>query len=173
MASHDSSVLDSDIGSRTGPRLSLHALIFGINEYASREICDLKGAVPDAMAIKAYLEKDLGALPSQIRLLRDAEATRSGIIQAFHDLITNQSIRRDDPILIFFAGHGGEADAPNGWVAGDPKIQMLIPHDFNTLVDGRVVHGIPIRRTIGTLLSRVAHKWGDNIVRLCKLYTNA
>jgi Caspase domain len=137
----------------------------GINVYTSPKIDNLQGAVKDALNVKDYLEKYLGVPTSQIRLLLDAEATRSAIIGAFNDLIADQRIHRGSPILIYYAGHGGEADAPKNWEAGDAKIQMLIPHDFHADINGQVIYGIP-DRTIGTLLSRVAEKWGDNIVCL-------
>jgi hypothetical protein len=158
-------VASVELASSTGPSLPFAALLIGINKYASSEIYDLDGAVPDALAFKKYLEDDLGVPASRIRLLLDAEATRSAIIQEFDNLIADQRINRGDPILIFYAGHGGEVTAPKGWQAGDPKIQMLIPHDYRSDVDGRGIYGIP-DRTIGTLLSRVAEKCGDNIVCL-------
>ena len=145
-----------------------YAIIIGINEYASPLVKNLKGAVRDALSVKQYLEEDLGVPESQIRLLHNAEATRAAIIQEFKNLMADRHIHRGDPILIFYAGYGGEADAPKGWEAGDAKIQMLIPHDFRTTVDGREVYGIP-DRTIGALLSRVAQKWDDNIVCLAKM----
>jgi Caspase domain len=128
---------------------------------------NLRGATLDALAVQMYLEEQLGVPVSQIRLLRDKEATRSAIIQELNNFVTDQRIHHGDPILIFYAGHGGEITVPKGWEAGDAKIQMLIPHDFDTNVDGRVTHGIP-DRTIGTLLSYVAEKRGDNIVCLSK-----
>jgi Caspase domain len=151
------------VGTAGSEQPHFFALIIGINEYVSDDIYNLKGAVPDALDIKKYLEKYLGVPESQIRLLLDEEATRSAIIQEFVSLMADERIHRGDPILIFYAGHGGEADAPKGWEAGDAKIQMLIPHDFHDNVDGQVTFGIP-DRTIGTLLSRLAEKWGDNIV---------
>jgi len=147
------------------PSFRLFAIIIGINEYAFPVVCpSLKGAVRDALAIKAYLEGHLGVPQSQIRLLLDAAATKSAIIQEFDNLVADQRIQRDDPILIFYAGHGGEVSPRPKWhwEAGDTKTQMLIPHDFGTEINGRVVYGI-LDRTIGTLLSRVAEKCGDNI----------
>jgi Caspase domain len=148
---------------------SFFALIIGINEYGSSMIPNLKGAVPDALAVKTYLEEHLGVPVSQIHLLCNAEATRSAIIQALNNFVSDQRIHHGDPILIFYAGHGGEVGAPKGWEAGEAKIQMLIPHDFGPNADGLVTHGIPAR-TIGTLLSYAAEKCGDNIVCLPKLY---
>ena len=125
----------------------------------------MEGAVADVLAFKQYLEEDLGVQPSRIRLLLDADATRSAIIQEFTNLTTDRRINHGDPIFIFYAGHGGEVDKPKGWKAGDPKVQMLIPHDYRPDINGRGVYGIP-DRTIGSLLSRVAEKCGDNIVRM-------
>jgi hypothetical protein len=159
----DVGILGTDASSSTG--LSpFFALIIGIDEYASPEVRNLEGAVPDALSVKRYLEEDLGVMASQIRLLCNAEATRGAIIQEFNNLIADQRIHRGDPILIYYAGHGGEVDAPEGWEAGDVKIQMLIPHDFRSNVDGQGTYGIP-DRTISTLLSHIAGKCGDNIVR--------
>jgi hypothetical protein len=126
-------------------------------------VTTLKGAVPDANAVQEYLENHLGVPSSHILNLRDAEATRSAIIQALLDLKNDTRIQTGDPILIFYAGHGGETDAPTAWGTGGSKIQMLIPHDFLTVVDGSEVYGIP-DRTIGALLDRLAKFKGDNIV---------
>ena len=151
---------------RTRPQ-PFYALIIGISEYASPSVNNLKSAVRDALSVKQYLEEDLGVPKSHIRLLFNAEATRAGIIQEFKNLVADRRIHRGDPILIFYAGHGGEVGAPKGWEAGNAKIQMLIPHDFRTTVGGREIYGIP-DRTIGTLLSRIAEKWDDNIVCMAK-----
>jgi hypothetical protein len=174
---------DTDLGSSSEPMSipgtlsdnpappSLFALIIGINEYASRSVFNLEGAVPDALAVKTYLEQYLGVPGSHIRLLCNGDATRRAIIQGFGDFTVDQRIQRGDPILIFYAGYGGEVDPPKGWKAGNAKVQMLIPHDFDSDIDGQVIYGIP-HRTISTLLSRVAEKCGDNIVRLPQLYNN-
>jgi Caspase domain len=100
---------------------------------------------------------------SQIHNLRDAEATRAAIIGAFCDLRNDSRIQNGDPILIYFAGHGGECDVPAGWAAGGSKIQMLIPYDFGTEINNCNVHGIP-DRTVAALLDRLAKEKGDNIV---------
>jgi len=148
-------------GANTRPP-SLFALIIGINKYASPNIRDLKGAVPDALAVKTYLEADLGVPASQIRILCDAEATREAVIREFNNLVVDHRIHRGDPIFIYYAGYGSEADAPKEWAADGTKIQMLVPHDLRTSADGRGTYGIP-DRTIGTILSLVSEKRGDNI----------
>lgn len=151
-----------DRSARTPP---LFALIIGINKYKYSPHLQLRGAVPDAEAVKGYLEETLGVLPSQIKTLYDTQATRAAIIQELHAFQTDHRIQRGNPIFIFFAGHGTTGAAPAGWEAGGARIQMLVPHDYLCENDGHIVHGIP-DRTIGSLLEQIAKAKGDNIVRL-------
>jgi hypothetical protein len=110
------------------------------------------------------LEDSLKVEKSRITNLRDAQATRDQIISELKALTTNPYIRTGDPILIYYAGHGGETTPPAGWEAGgaDSKTQMLIPQNY----DGQTVQGIP-DRTMSVLLERLAREKGDNIVRMC------
>ena len=124
------------------------------------------GAVPDADAVRDYLQKRLGVPSSQIRNLRDSEATRAAIIDGIEAFSLNDEIKEGDPILIYYAGHGGSADIPKGWEIGSTdKIELLIPYDHSSsLKDRNPKHGIP-DRTLGVLLSQLAIEKGDNIVR--------
>ena len=150
---------------RPPPRL--FALIIGINKYESPNITNLLGAVPDADAVRDFLQKQLGVPSSQIRNLRDSGATRAAIIDGIEAFSLNEEIKKGDPILIYYAGHGGSADTPTGWESGGTgKIELLIPYDHSSsLEDGNPKHGIP-DRTLGVLLSQLAIEKGDNIVRL-------
>ena len=149
---------------RPSPRL--FALIIGINKYESPNIPTLLGAVPDAEAMRGFLQKHLGVPSAQIRNLRDSEATRAAIINAIEAFSRKDEIKKGDPILIYYAGHGGSADRPKTWGAGSTdKIELLVPYDFSSsLKDGNPMVGIPDRILEG-LLSRLAKKKGDNIVR--------
>ena len=111
----------------------LFALIIGINAYQKQP--HLRGAVADANAFKNYLTTSLGVDESRIISLIDQEATRAKIIEKFDFLSKTEAIQRDyDPIVIFFAGHGGDALSPPGWEAGGPgaRTQFLIAHDSST-----------------------------------------
>jgi hypothetical protein len=143
----------------------LFALIIGINNYESHKIPNLEGAVPDADAVRDYLQKQLGVPSNQIRNLRDSGATRAAIIDGIKAFSFNNKIKEGDPILIYYAGHGGSAGTPKGWEVGSTnKIELLIPYDYSSsLEDGDPKHGIP-DRTLGALLSQLADKKGDNIV---------
>ena len=144
----------------------LFALIIGINKYESPNIPNLLGAVPDADAMRGYLQRHLGVPSSQIRILRDSEATRTAIIDEIEAFSFDDEIKVGDPILIYYAGHGGWAETPKGWEVGSSgRIELLIPYDqSSSLEDPNPKHGIP-DRTLGALLSHLADKKGDNIVR--------
>ncbi|KZP15819.1 hypothetical protein FIBSPDRAFT_912396 [Athelia psychrophila] len=145
----------------SGSTTPLHALVIGINKYAN--IKQLKGCVADADAVEEFLRNELKVPQSQITSLRDAKASRSAMVQAFRDLANHPDIKMDDPILIFFAGHGSELAAPQGWEAGglDSKIQGLIPQDYDSR-NLPLVHVIP-DRTVGALINEMSRKKGNNI----------
>ena len=88
----------------TVPRL--FALVIGINGYKELRPT-LSGAVADADATIEYLSSKTSA--SRIIILKDEQATRKAIIEAFKFLNRSKDIEKNDPIVIYFAGHGGEA----------------------------------------------------------------
>jgi hypothetical protein len=155
---------------------SLFALLIGINKYESTDIHNLDGAVPDVQAMKTYLKTKLGVPSSNIKTLLDEHATRDAIINSLRALKANDKIKSvpspqqsGDAILIFYAGHGGTAEAPDGWEASGPTIQVLVAYDSETVRDGHTIKGIP-DRTIGVLLEEIAEVKGDNIVCLFYAY---
>lgn len=144
--------------------MSLHALVIGINSYASPTLRNLHGAVADAEAFLTYLTRYLNVPRSQITNLRDAMATRKNIIDAIDNLMKNDNVKHGDSIVIFFAGHGTTMRAPAGWETENNMIQCIAPYDYR--VDGRrKVHAIA-DRTLGGLLHNLADAKGNNIVRL-------
>jgi hypothetical protein len=147
----------------------LHALVIGIDHFASRKIKDLHGAVADADAVDVYLRTNLRTPAAQIVNLRNADATRARILAELRALATNPAIQRGDPVVIYFAAHGASALAPRSWHTSDGRIQLIVPHDCH-MPDPET--GLPILpipdRTLGALLDRIAHSEkgkGDNIVR--------
>ncbi|KZV70057.1 hypothetical protein PENSPDRAFT_607783 [Peniophora sp. CONT] len=102
-----------------------------------------------------YLRKDLHVPGEQIVNLRNKFATRSAIIREIYALAKNPSIRKDDPILIFYAGHGTSAQTPDGWETGREKISALVPYDTYGVDEHGPILPIP-DRTIGGLLHEIA-----------------
>lgn len=146
-------------------------LVIGINEYQSQAYPNLTAAVADADRFDRYLKTGLGADPENIINLRDRDATRQAIIDAFVSLTNNPKINKDDPIVIYFAGHGGRVKKPKSWSdwpTTSPQIEILCPTDMGG--DGSLegaqpsaVTGIP-DRTIAKLLHDLSQAKGDNIV---------
>ena len=116
--------------------------------------------------MRDYLQEYLGVPSNQIRNLRDREATRAAIIAEIEAFSLNHEIKEGNPILIYYAGHGGSADTPKGWEVGSTgKIELLVPYDHSSLLeDANPKHGIP-DRTLKALLSQLAMEKGNNIVR--------
>jgi hypothetical protein len=159
------------VASKAPPPPPLFALIIGIDHYTEESGFDkLEGAVRDADSIRNWLIKDFKVPPSHIQDLRNSAASRKAIIRALQDLSTDPRIKRDDPILIYYAGHGTEAPAPKQWRCDSPKIQMIVPWDFKCPDDSKtIIQGIP-DRTLGALLTKLAEKKGNNIVRSPSLH---
>jgi hypothetical protein len=134
----------------------IHALIIGVNKYMNPKH-HLDGAVGDARAVEEYLRRTFPT--SQIQALYDEQATRQAIIDGLRGLMNNPEIKRRDPILIFYAGHGGETMPPSDWDTHGQKIQMLMPQNFND--DETFITDIGFAR----LLEELASKKGDNVVR--------
>ncbi|KAG6875959.1 hypothetical protein C0993_006569, partial [Termitomyces sp. T159_Od127] len=112
---------------------SFFALIIGINKYMDPDIPDLRCAVNDADAVEHFLTSEIGIPKDRVMNLRDEGATRAAILTAMRDLAHHEAISAQDPILIYYAGHGSEANAPIS--VGDindanDMIQILLPHDF-------------------------------------------
>ncbi|KAK0486537.1 hypothetical protein IW261DRAFT_1664882 [Armillaria novae-zelandiae] len=146
------------------PLPPLFALVIGIDKYLSNEIRDLSGAVADADAVDAFLQETLRVPKSQIKNLRNEEGTGLTIETAIKDLGNNPKIKRDDPILIFFAGHGAEAKAPSGWSSSNERIQMLVPHDFIASGSKDLNHGQGVLdRRLSHILADLAARKSDNI----------
>ncbi|KAI0339456.1 hypothetical protein BDW22DRAFT_1431720 [Trametopsis cervina] len=146
---------------------SLQAIVIGIDKYRKPYgddigAPDLTGAVADADHMEAFLRNMLKVPSKNIISLRNEKATRSNILSRISSLKCNSAIQRDDPILIYFAGHGGVAQPPVGWGDRDPEVQLLIPHDFIVDLNGGGVPGIP-DRTLGALFNQLAGVKGDNI----------
>ncbi|KJA22187.1 hypothetical protein HYPSUDRAFT_215982 [Hypholoma sublateritium FD-334 SS-4] len=138
----------------------LFALTIAINKYLNTHYTPLKGCIADAEDVESYLMNDLLVPSSQIFRLRNEEATRDRILRSLNFFRSNNNIKNGDPILIFFAGHGGETEAPPGWGS---KIQMLIPYDCEMPIGtGDCVHGIP-DFLFGQHLHEISKVKGNNI----------
>lgn len=86
------------------------ALIVGINDYIFFEDeagGDLRGAVPDARAMRDVLIYRYGFPPENIRTLLDRAATRDAIKAQLTEWLPSVA-QPGDLVLFFFAGHGSQ-----------------------------------------------------------------
>ena len=109
----------------------------------------------------------MGVHESHIQVLLDGKATREAIINGFTSLKDNKDIQRNNPILIYFAGHGAREDAQSDLI-GYPKgahIEMICPADIGGRAPGgKKIPGIH-DYTIAALLNQLAEAKGNNIVK--------
>ncbi|KAJ6541361.1 caspase domain-containing protein [Mycena capillaripes] len=131
----------------------IFAIVIGIDQYQSKEIANLQGCIRDADSMHEMLSQY--SQDAQISLIKDTDATRTGILRAFQDLLNNPCIKIDDAIIVYFAGKGQRLAAPQGVSGRD--VDVLIPHDC-----GETVPGIS-DSTIHSLLSDLAQNKGTNI----------
>lgn len=98
-----------------------HALVVGINNY--QYASPLGYAIYDAEAIAQLLISEFAFDEKNVRLLADADASRSGIIDSFLSYVGE--VNADDRIVFFFAGHGHTVSGRRG------EVGYLVPHDGN------------------------------------------
>ena len=91
-----------------------YALIIGIDKY--QNVQNLNYAVKDAESIQDILVNTFNFPEGNITLLKNEEATKQSIIQAFSDITTKAE--ESDRVLIYFAGHGETMDLPDGGEMG-------------------------------------------------------
>jgi len=90
------------------------ALIIGIDKYEN--VQHLNYAVKDAESIQDILVNTFNFPEGNITLLKNKDATKQNIIQAFSDITTKAE--ESDRVLIYFAGHGDTDDLPEGGEMG-------------------------------------------------------
>lgn len=109
------------------------ALLVGINDYQSKEIPKLRGAVNDVAGVKELLITRYGFRDDaeHIRVLTDRSATKENILGLFDNfLIKNaEKHRGQNPIIVFhYSGHGSRAQDFDG-DEPDGKDETIVPVD--------------------------------------------
>ncbi|MEV5720591.1 caspase family protein [Amycolatopsis mediterranei] len=124
-----------------------HALVIGIDRYAAKRIPALKCAVNDAEVMSLRLA-DAGF--DVVTLTNDA-ATRKDISWQLEVGLNDRAPDEDDPVLIYWAGHGmsdlrENADNDKGWST------FLLPFDAD--VDQPLASAFPVKN-VWALLNRL------------------
>lgn len=98
------------------------AVVIGIDEYAKWP--KLQYAARDAQAVRETLIEKFGFATERVISLNNAQATRQGILAAFHDKLAHGGVQKNDRIFVFFAGHGATVKLSSGRDLG-----YIIPSD--------------------------------------------
>jgi peptidoglycan/xylan/chitin deacetylase (PgdA/CDA1 family)/uncharacterized caspase-like protein len=88
------------------------AIVIGIDDYAKWP--KLQYAARDAQAVRETLIQSFGFAPERVVSLTNKEATRTGILAAFHDKLTHSGMKKNDRLFVFFAGHGATRQLSSG-----------------------------------------------------------
>jgi peptidoglycan/xylan/chitin deacetylase (PgdA/CDA1 family)/uncharacterized caspase-like protein len=111
------------------PKLASHpgyanswAIVIGIDNYAKWP--KLQHAVRDAQGVRQVLVDKFGFTAERVITLTNEQATRTGILSAFHDRLLHAGLARNDRLFVFFAGHGATRQLSSGRDLG-----YIIPQD--------------------------------------------
>lgn len=88
------------------------AIVVGIDKY--QKWPQLQYAVRDAEGVGQLLVQKFGFAPERVITLKNEQATRTGILSAFHDKLAHGNLQPNDRIFVFFAGHGATRKLSSG-----------------------------------------------------------
>ena len=98
------------------------AIVVGIDKY--QKWPQLQYAVRDAEGVGQMLVQKFGFAPERVLTLKNEQATRTGILAAFHDRLAHGNLQPNDRIFVFFAGHGATRKLSSGRDLG-----YIVPYD--------------------------------------------
>lgn len=124
-----------------------HALVIGIDQYSAKRIPSLRCAVHDADEMPQRLES---AGFEVVTLTNDA-ATRNAISRELETGLDERTTDEDDPVLIYWSGHGmsdlrENANSDKGWST------FLLPCDAD--IDQPLASAFPVQH-VWALLNRL------------------
>jgi len=96
------------------------ALVIGINQY--KNASPLGYAVNDADDVREILVEELGFEAENVIYLAEQDATKSNILKSFLRF-SNDDVKVDDRLFVFFAGHGHTKSGVKG------EVGYLVPYD--------------------------------------------
>jgi hypothetical protein len=129
------------------------AVVVGVGQYASPQIPRLHYAVRDADAVYQLLTGPGGFKKEHVLLLTDEtpqKPTLRDIKRAFGSFLA-RSARKEDIVLIYFAGHGAPEPDPRG-LEKDGLSKYLVPADAEP--DDLYVTGFPMEE-LQTIFERI------------------
>jgi hypothetical protein len=100
------------------------ALLIGVNDY--RAVPALQGSINDIETMREILVTRWGFAPANISVVRDAQGTRNGILDALRRFVAQA--RAGDTVYVHYSGHGSQVQDLNG-DEPDGLDETLVPQD--------------------------------------------
>jgi hypothetical protein len=141
------------------------AVIIGIGHYDKPEIPSLQYTVADAEALRAAVVQEAGFKEDHVLLLTDRterKPTLRDVKWAIGTFLA-RSARKDDLVLIFFAGHGAPEIDPRG-VETDGFAKYLVPSDADP--NDLYSTGFPMDE-FQTVFDRIEAEWVVVFIDAC------
>lgn len=115
------------------------AVVVGVNRYPGLKEANLAGCVNDAQAVAQNLKR----YGFEVTVLTDAQATKSGIMNAVNALKSKS--RAQDRVVFYFAGHGSRSSAGGS---------VLLPSDAKEGAEGNDLSAQALNEAIRTVPAR-------------------
>jgi len=114
-------------------KVTYWGVITGVSDYPDSKD-DLNYCDDDAQDLYDTLVADYHWNSSSIQLLKDSQATKSGIKSAIDGFLSD-GVDADDIFLFFFSGHGGNCPDQPPIDESDEQDEYICPYDTNILDD--------------------------------------
>jgi uncharacterized caspase-like protein len=141
--------------------VKLHALLVGVDRYASGAIAPLRWARADAEEFAQLLEDGLHPAQREVRLLLDEAATRRTVAAEVGDRLA-RTAGEGDLVLLYFACHG----SPEVERDGQPISRHLVLHDTDP--EQLFASGVDLDNDLTAMLQRFAGpQWVLVVIDAC------
>ncbi|MGB0911625.1 MAG: caspase family protein, partial [Nitrospirales bacterium] len=104
------------------------ALLIGIGKYQG--LPRLPGSKNDISLVHQVLQTRYGFAEKNMRIMRDEEATRTNVLSALKQFVSE--VGPNDIAYIHYSGHGSQVEDVNGDEVGDQLDETIVPHDGRT-----------------------------------------
>jgi hypothetical protein len=128
------------------------ALLVGINAYPT---APLRGCLNDIDDMAAFLTTDCGFEKADIRMIKDASATKSGILEALGSLTA--ALNAGDRVVFHYSGHGAQMP-DNTKVEPDGLDEIICPVDFDW-TDGTAIRDNELHDVLKSVPPGVEFIW--------------
>ncbi|WP_298959405.1 caspase family protein [uncultured Roseibium sp.] len=126
------------------------ALLIGVGDYPHLPpSAQLIGPANDLRAMSSFLQSHWKFTPSDIRILRDKDATKNNILSSISGWLANQT-SPGDRVVIYYSGHGSHVPDRNG-DEEDGEDETFVPYDYGRR--GNVAEDMVLDDEIGKALS--------------------